>query len=349
MNRRHFFQQTAAAGLFAALAAKSGSSAKAGAAANFDKEPLLHGLISAVFTPFKPDGAPNLDVVPQYVDYLVDSGMNGMYICGSTGEGPSLSVAERKALDEAFVKAAGKRITAVVQVGANAESDCQELAAHAEALGADAISANAPSYFKIRDTQTMASWLIDIASAAPNTPIYYYHIPSLTGVDIDMGVLLAEMEKNCPTFRGVKFSDTIGHRFLEITQYGDGKYEALWGCDESLMTGFALGGCGGIGSTYALAPKLYHRLLDTIDAGNWAKARKIQLDIWKFVQLLFKYKISSASRLILERAVGVKFGKSRLPLSADAAEVDAEAFDAELAAALPSFFPDGTRAAQNQK
>ncbi|MBO7680934.1 MAG: hypothetical protein J6S75_14855, partial [Thermoguttaceae bacterium] len=106
---------------------------------------------------------------------------------------------------------------------------------------------------------------------------------------------------------------------------------------------------GGIGSTYALAPKLYHRLLDTIDAGNWAKARKIQLDIWKFVQLLFKYKISSASRLILERAVGVKFGKSRLPLSADAAEVDAEAFDAELAAALPSFFPDGTRAAQNQK
>ncbi|MBQ2684499.1 MAG: dihydrodipicolinate synthase family protein [Thermoguttaceae bacterium] len=340
MNRRHFFQQTAAAGLFAALAAKSGSSVKAGADA---KKPLLHGLISAVFTPFKPDGTPNIDDIPKYVDYLVDAKMNGMYICGSTGEGPSLSVAERKALDEAFVKAAGGRITAVVQVGANAESDCQELAAHAESLGADAISANAPSYFKIRDTETMAQWLIDIASAAPNTPIYYYHIPSLTGVDIDMGVLLAEMEKNCPTFRGVKFSDTIGHRFLEITQYGGGKYEALWGCDESLLTGFALGGCGGIGSTYALAPKLYLRLLDAIDAGDWVKARKIQLDIWKFVQLLFKHKISSASRLILERAVGIKFGKSRLPLSADAAEVDAEAFDADLAAALPSFFGDGAK------
>ncbi len=329
MNRRHFFQQTAAAGLFAALAAKSGSSVKAGADA---KKPLLHGLISAVFTPFKPDGTPNVDIVPKYVDYLVDSGINGIYICGSTGEGPSLSVAERKALAEAFVGAAKGRITGVVQVGANAESDCQELAAHAEALGADAISANAPSYFKIRDTQTMASWLIDIASAAPNTPIYYYHIPSLTGVDIDMGVLLAEMEKNCPTFRGVKFSDTIGHRFLEITQYGGGKYEALWGCDESLMTGFALGGCGGIGSTYALSPKVYHQLLEAIDAGDWAEARKVQLKIWKFVQVLFKHKINSASRLIMERALGEKFGRSRLPLYADASDIDQAAFDADIAA-----------------
>lgn len=328
MNRRRFFQQGAAASLFAALATQGAAPI---VAAEEKPQRLLHGLISAVYTPYRPDGTPNVDAAPRYIDYLVDSKINGVYICGSTGEGPCLTVAERMALDEAFVTAAKGRITTVAQVGANAAGDCQELAAHAEKIGADAISANAPSYFKIRDTQTMASWLIDIAAAAPHTPIYYYHIPSLTGVDIDMELLLTKMEENCPTFRGVKYSDTIGHRFLEISQYGGGKYEALWGCDESLMTGFALGGCGGIGSTYALAPKTYHRLLDTIEAGDWDEARKIQLKIWKFVQVLLKHNIDSASRLILERAVGVKFGKSRLPLQADASKVDQDAFDADIA------------------
>lgn len=292
------------------------------------REPLLHGLISAVYTPFWADGSLRLVAVPRYVDYLVNGKMNGLYICGTTGEGFSMTTDERRAVAEAFVTAAAGRIPSVIQVGANALDEARALAAHAESIGASAVSANAPCYFRVTRTETLVDWLVAIAAAAPKTPFYYYHIPSFTGVELDMTLFLRLMEARCPTFRGIKYTDTKGFVFLEAVEYGGGKYEALWGCDEMLMAGYALGACGGVGSTYGLVPDVYNGLLDAIRRGDDVEARRIQLLSWRFVKVLLKYSaVHPSSRLVLRRA-GIDLGPCRLPFAplpeSAAANLDAD-------------------------
>lgn len=103
---------------------------------------------------------------------------------GTTGEGSALSVAERKALAEAWV-AAGKSTKQhiMIQVGGTAFPDVKELAAHAEKIGADSILTLPELYFKATNEQDLIDYLSEIAAAAPNTPLLYYHIPVWSGVN----------------------------------------------------------------------------------------------------------------------------------------------------------------------
>lgn len=274
---------------------------------------LLHGLISAVYTPFKKDGSLNLSEIKPYVDFLIRNGMDGLYICGSTGEGVNMSVQERMAVSEKFVMEVQGRIPCVIQVGANALPDCLELARHAQSIGANAISANAPSYFRIANTGTLVDWLCRIAEVAPDVPFYYYHIPAFTGVNIDISDFMSLMEKRCPSFRGIKYTETKAFAFLEGVKYGGGKYEMLWGCDEMLLTGYMSGACGGVGSTYAMAPALYRNLIQCWNTKNLEEAQQLQLRSWQMVKALLKYSpVHPSGRLIMEMH-GIKVGPCRLP------------------------------------
>lgn len=276
---------------------------------------LLRGLISAVYTPFYANGEVRFDEIPKYVDYLLARKMNGLYICGTTGEGVNMTVSERGQVARTFIDAAAGKVPTVVQVGANALADSQTLAAAAESDNASAISANAPSYFKITDMETLAQWCIEIASAAPKTPFYYYHIPSFTGVDIQMTSFLSIMEKRCPTFAGVKYTDVKGFVFQEAIGFGGGKYEILWGCDEMLLAGMALGAKGGVGSTYAMFPSLYHEILAAWNRNDWETARTLQRKSWEFIQVLLKYSPVHPSGKLVMRLHGIELGPCRLPFA----------------------------------
>lgn len=273
----------------------------------------LEGLIAATYTPFHADGSLKLDIIRDYVDYLVDAGMAGLYVCGSTGEGVSLSVSERKQVAEAFVRAAKGRIPTAVQVGANCLADCRELAAHAEACGADAMSANAPSYFKITDTDMMLDYMAEIAAAAPSTPFYYYHIPFLTGATIDIRRFLEQGER-IPTLDGIKYSDLKVFEFQDALEYGDGRYEMLWGCDEMLLSALVVGARGGVGSTYAQIPGVYRGIVRSWQEGRRDEARRFQLQSVEYVKILCRHgNLHSAQKAVLRR-IGFDVGACRLPL-----------------------------------
>ena len=109
----------------------------------------VSGLIPAVFTPMRPNGDVDLDQIPAITDQLINEGVSGLYVCGSTGEGPSLTREERMAVAEAYVRAAAGRVPVLVQVGHNSIREAQLLAEHAQTIGADAISAVPPSYFSV--------------------------------------------------------------------------------------------------------------------------------------------------------------------------------------------------------
>lgn len=276
----------------------------------------LRGLISAVYTPFHDDGSLNLPEIKPYVDFLLENNLQGLYICGSTGEGVNMSVQERMLVSEKFVQEVNGRIPCVIQIGSNALPDCLELARHARRVGADAISANAPSYFRIGDTDTLVQWLCQMAEAASELPFYYYHIPRFTGIDIDMTDFLSKMEERCPSFRGIKYTDLQGYAFLEGVKYNKEQFDMFWGCDEMLLTGLMLGATGGVGSTYAMAPALYQNIIRAWETKNFVEGRRLQLLSWKMVKAILKYSPVHPSGRLVMGFHGLNLGPCRLPYTA---------------------------------
>ena len=108
-------------------------------------EKRFTGLIAAVFTPMCEDGSLNLTQVRPIVEHLIRTQVNGMFVCGTTGEGPSLSSEERRATAAAYVKAAAGKLPVMVQVGHNSLAESRALASDAQAIGAEAISATPPT------------------------------------------------------------------------------------------------------------------------------------------------------------------------------------------------------------
>src|SRR5438105_15938504 len=108
----------------------------------------LTGLIAAPFTAFHDDGSLNLALIEKQAASLLANGVTGAFICGTTGEGPSLTTAERMQVAERWQSAAGAQLRVIVHVGHTALGDCQALAAHAQQIGAAAIGCVAPFFYK---------------------------------------------------------------------------------------------------------------------------------------------------------------------------------------------------------
>ena len=272
----------------------------------------LNGLIAATYTPFDRRGNLNPDQYQLIVDYLLDRGVNGLYVCGSTGEGMSLTVGERIAVTNGYVRAADGRVPVIVQVGHNCVEDARQLAAAAADSGADAISATCPSYYKIADTDLLIACMKEIAGGAPDLPFYYYHIPSLTGSTISMPDFLDQAGTAIPNLVGLKYTDTKLFEFQECRHVQNGRFDVVWGCDEMLLGALATGAEAAIGSTYNIAAPLYQKLIQAFNAGNLSEARQLQLHSVQMIRLLAKHPFHSAMKALLG-SVGVDVGTCRLP------------------------------------
>src|SRR4051812_40659182 len=166
--------------------------------------PKLHGLVTATHTPFHPDGSLNLAGVERQAEHLLKWEVGTVFIGGSTGESHSLTLDERRALAQRWSEVVrGTKLRLVVHVGTNCVEDARTLATQAESLGAAAVAALAPNYFKPRDLDTLIATIAHIASAAPHTPFYYYDIPVLTGLSHSMPDFLAQAGEHIPTLAGL--------------------------------------------------------------------------------------------------------------------------------------------------
>lgn len=273
----------------------------------------ITGLIAATFAAYREDGTINLDIIPSIVDKMVNDGLSGVFICGTNGEGPNLTIDERMAIAEAYVKAASKRILVLVHVGHSSIAECRKLAAHAEKIGADAISSVAAFYFKPTSVTNLVKSMAQIASAAPNTPFYYYSIPTLTGVGMDMISFLQEAEAAIPNLAGIKYTASTLHEYQACLNYKNGKFDILFGYDEMLLPALAVGAKGAIGSTYTFAAPLYLKVMKLYEEGLNAEAAATQLHAVNMVRELVKYPPIPAQRAIMEME-GFNLGKCRLPL-----------------------------------
>ncbi len=264
-----------------------------------DDASRLRGLIAATYTPFTAGMAVDPPAVAPMVERLIAEGVSGLYVCGSTGEGVSLSTPERKQVLEAYVNATAGRVPVVAQVGHNSLAEACDLADHAQRAGATAVSALAPTYFKPGSVEMLVECCRQVAAAAPDLPFYYYHIPVLTGVNLPMPAFLRQAGEAIPTFAGLKYTAATLHEYQECVAFDDGRFDVLYGFDELLLPSLSVGARGAVGSTYNIAAPLYLRLLSAFEAGDLEAARECQLQAIEMVNTVARHSFHPAMKVVL--------------------------------------------------
>lgn len=274
----------------------------------------IEGLIAATFSPMDRDGSLNLSQVPGIVEHLIEDGVKGLYVCGSTGEGPLLSGIERRQVAEAYVSATAGRIPVIVQIGHDSLAEARELAEHAQDCGADAISAIAPRYFGCDCLDTLVACLRETTRSAPDMPFFYYHIPALSGINFDMVQFLERAPRQLPGFAGIKYSALTVHEYQECLDRAGDQYTILFGCDEMLLSSLTVGGYGAVGSTFNFAAPLYNGIITAYRRSDLGAARDLQLKSVKMIHMLYdRYRGQPGFKAIME-LLGHDCGPNRLPL-----------------------------------
>jgi N-acetylneuraminate lyase len=271
-------------------------------------------LIAAPFTPMHADGGLNLAVVPEQARHLVATGVRGAFVGGTTGEGQSLTVDERTALAEKWaVDPMRPKLEFFVHVGHNCQDDAVRLAAHARSIGADVVALHAPTWFKSPSLADLIEFCAPVAAAAAPLPFYLYDIPSVSGVTLSSTRFLATARPRIPTLGGVKFTNLDVPTAIECVQLESGGFDVLWGCDEALLVGIAIGAAGAVGSTYNFAAPLYQRIIDAVEAGQWDRARAEQAKSVAMVRVCQQFGALPALKFAMSLA-GVDCGPVRAPL-----------------------------------
>lgn len=275
----------------------------------------LQGLIAAPFTPMHKDGSLNLSIIPAYYEMLKANGVTGAFICGSTGEGVSMTVKEKKAVAEAWAASANgdKDFIVMPLLGGTCIADCKELALHAKEIGLNAVSFTAPFYFKPANVEMLAQCCMEIAATVPGMPFYYYHIPVLTGVAFPMYDLLKAIDGKIPNFAGIKYTHEDFMDFLSCLSFQKGKYEMLWGRDENMLPALSLGAKAAVGSTFNYAAPLYNNLIDAFNTGDLQKAQVLQQQSIDMIRLLGKYGGIATGKAYM-KTIGYDCGEFRLPV-----------------------------------
>jgi len=271
----------------------------------------FEGIIPAFYACYDEQGNISTARVKGLARYLMEKGVKGLYVGGSSGECIYQSVEERKAVLQAVMEEVGGKLTVIAHVACNNTQDSCELAAHAESLHVDAIASIPPIYFHL-PTDAVAKYWNDISAAAPHTPFVIYNIPQLAGTALNLP-LLREMKKN-PNLLGVKNSSMP---VQDIQMWHDEGVFVFNGPDEQLLSGLAAGAGAGIGGTYAAMPELYMGIFDAFHKGEMEKGRVLQNECCRII-----YKVCEADcnlyatlKEVLRLQGGPDVGDVRTPMT----------------------------------
>lgn len=275
---------------------------------------LVQGLMCPPCTPFLENGDVNYDIIKRYVDHHVDFGVLNLFVTGTTGEGNSLTQSERKKVAEAWITAGKDRLkTILIHVGTGNLRDSQELAKHAQDIGADAISCVSPTYYKPETIDDYVSYMAQVAAAAPRLPFYLYDIDFITGLQFSMDEFFRLAKPRIPTLRGLKHtSPSFPSMNTLLMRHSDS--QVFLGSDEVYLEALSIGIDVTICNSYL--GHVLNRLKNAFDRGDIAAARLEQNRAIEVCNIRRKYGLSfpGGTKTIL-RAIGLDVGQPRSPLS----------------------------------
>ena len=285
----------------------------------------IKGLIAAPFTPFHEDGSLNLAPIPEYAALLARNGLKGVFINGSSGEGYMLTEEERMQLAEAWMAAVPKDFKVIVHVGSTSVMSSRRLAEHAQKIGAWGIGAMATPFPKIGNIEQLCRYCEEIASAAPELPFYYYHIPAFNGAFLSMYDFLNAVDGRIPNFAGIKYTFESLYEYNRCRRYQNGKFDMLHGQDETILPCLAMGGAqGGIGGTTNYNGRCLTGILEAWEKGDLEKARQLQDFAQDVIDVICNFRGNIVGGKRIMKLIGLDLGPNRVPFMSVTEEEEQE-------------------------
>ncbi len=269
------------------------------------------GIFPAFYACYDDMGEVSPERVRAFTEYLIQKGIQGLYVCGSSGECFYQTKEERMLILENVMAVAKGRITVIAHVAAISTRDSVDLAKHAEKCGADALAAVPTIYFALPEHAIEQYWkaMID----ATELPFFIYNIPGASRYTLTLN--LFEKMMACDKVIGVKNSSMPVLDIQKFKRAGGEKCIVFNGPDEQFIAGRMIGADGGIGGTYGIMPELFLAANDAVIQGQNEKAKEIQNAINDVIFLMQSCKgnLYSVEKEIL-RIQGIDIGQARLPL-----------------------------------
>jgi 4-hydroxy-tetrahydrodipicolinate synthase len=291
----------------------------------------LSGVLTALATPFTPDGQIDESTLRRLVDRSIDGGVDGVVACGSTGEFAAMSGAERRFVVETVIDQAANRVPVVAQTGAVSTDEAVELSRHAEAAGASVLMVVSPYYEPLSLEETV-EYLRTVA-AAVDIPIMLYNLPVATGVNLDPDTV-GQLAREVDNIRYIKdTSADMAQAGQLIHRHGD-VISTFIGWDSLLLAAITEGAAGVMAGTANVMPAQLVSIHRAVTAGDLNRARREWAQLYPLMDAIMSAPFIPAIKTALN-ALGFPAGAPRKPL----AELDAAtaATIAKLAAELPQF------------
>ncbi|MFO7535878.1 MAG: dihydrodipicolinate synthase family protein [Kiritimatiellia bacterium] len=279
---------------------------------------LFHGITPALYTAYKKNGEVNYTETARLAEWLVDKGVKGFYLCGSTGEGLLMTSDERRRIVETVSVAVGRQASLMVHVGTMATRDAVELAKHAaDQKGVVAISSLAPQYYGYTMEDEVAH--LSTIATATNKPFYPYLFASGVAKYGTTGLIKAFSQ--IPQMGGIKafVQDFSVHQALLME--GPPQWEILHGADECLAPALSIPGIdGAIGSSYNVVPEIVIAIYEATRRGDLKKAAALHRHYMGYWRGIYMTKALCMGRYFLS-VRGFAMGEPRAPLRAPTAEM----------------------------
>ena len=274
------------------------------------KSSIKPGVMSAFLTPFNEDGSIKVSAIKELVDFHVECGLDGLYLCGSTGEGMAMSEEERMLVTETVTKAVKGRVQVIVHVGATDTNTAVRLAKHAESVGATGLSSVPPYYYK-HHKDYIYDYYKDVSNAT-SLPFLAYHMPAF-GIGLSFDSLMELM--NLPNIVGMKYTDDNLEILRNFKEKRPDKI-AFMGHDAMLLSSLVLGSDGGIGGFPNVMPKESVSIYTKYNAGDFEGAKAEEWRTIKYISIIKKYMTSALQTPLkgLLKEMGVDVGVPRRPV-----------------------------------
>ncbi|MCM8818410.1 MAG: dihydrodipicolinate synthase family protein [Candidatus Omnitrophica bacterium] len=293
----------------------------------------FYGVYPALLTPFNEKGNLSEKKLRNIVKFLISKGVDGFYVCGSTGEGLLMDIEERKRVVEIIKEEVGNKAKIIVHIGGSLNTkNGILLAKHSEKLKVDALSSIPPIYYRF-SFQEIYNYYNQVANST-SLPFFIYYIPYTTGISLkDEEFLKLGEIKN---IIGLKYTYSDFYLLQNLLLKMKGKWIAFSGADELFLPALTMGVCGSIGSTQNVLPEIFIEIYKSFKEGNIEKAIKLQKRITEAVCLIQKYGGITSWKFALKLR-GIDAGYSREPFLKDLPEHKKRNFKKEWKEKFPEF------------
>lgn len=269
----------------------------------------LHGVLTALATPFDADGAIDEEKLRQLVDRSIDGGVHGVVACGSTGEFAAMTAEERRRVIEIVVDQTAGRVPVVAQTGATSTAEAISNSRHAQEVGADVLMLVTP-YYEPLTLQETVEYLREAASSV-ETPVMLYNIPAATGVNLDpdtVAMLADELEN----VRYIKDSSANMEQALQLIHHHSDRIATFMGWDSLILSALTEGAAGVMAGAANVVPSQIVGVYDAVVAGDLVSAREQWDELYPVIDALISVPFMPAIKATLE-VMGMPIGSPRRP------------------------------------